>query len=285
MATIFLNLQAKGGAGKSMLTYLQALKNQANTNTAFVDLDNSTRTSFHQLKFLDEETKELTALRKKIDDLKREKEMAEQEPDSEFIVKALRTKIGNLEYQVSKDAGTARLYQLDINDSLKRIDREKFFSIVEALSKMNFEEVYIDFGAPESEQFPHLFLNDFTPEEFKEFENSIGTNIIFNCVVAGGAAYQACFEYLDNLVKKMSRFFQIRVYANQFFFFNETVQLDFLRKYCKDNNLQLIEFGAFNTQQNSGQAIIENIKAGKGLADITGFAAKTILKRNLALLN
>ena len=39
MKTIFLNIQSKGGAGKSMLTYLQALKHQGNEHVAFVDLD------------------------------------------------------------------------------------------------------------------------------------------------------------------------------------------------------------------------------------------------------
>ncbi|MDQ2719706.1 MAG: hypothetical protein M3Z26_08115 [Bacteroidota bacterium] len=46
------NIQAKGGSGKSMLTYLQALKNETNQVTFFVDLDSSVQTSRQQLKFL-----------------------------------------------------------------------------------------------------------------------------------------------------------------------------------------------------------------------------------------
>src|SRR5664279_5196451 len=46
------NVQAKGGSGKSMLTYLQALKNQATPRSYFIDLDSSVRTSLQQLKFL-----------------------------------------------------------------------------------------------------------------------------------------------------------------------------------------------------------------------------------------
>ena len=48
----FLNIQSKGGSGKSMLTYLQALKNETNEKTCFVDLDSSTKTSTQQLKFI-----------------------------------------------------------------------------------------------------------------------------------------------------------------------------------------------------------------------------------------
>ena len=50
------NVQAKGGSGKSMLTYLQALKNQANPRSYFVDLDSSVQTSSQQLKFLQGKT-------------------------------------------------------------------------------------------------------------------------------------------------------------------------------------------------------------------------------------
>lgn len=46
------NVQAKGGSGKSMLTYLQALKNERNQGTYFIDLDSSVQTSRQQLKFL-----------------------------------------------------------------------------------------------------------------------------------------------------------------------------------------------------------------------------------------
>ncbi|HAO05686.1 MAG TPA: hypothetical protein DCQ50_01620 [Chryseobacterium sp.] len=52
MKHIYFNVQSKGGAGKSMLTYLQALKHEENTKTAFIDLDSATCTSLQQLKFI-----------------------------------------------------------------------------------------------------------------------------------------------------------------------------------------------------------------------------------------
>ncbi|WP_346239616.1 hypothetical protein ABDK00_018185 [Niabella insulamsoli] len=52
MKTFQFNIQAKGGAGKSMLTYLQALKQQANDRAYFVDFDSSVKSSCQQLKFL-----------------------------------------------------------------------------------------------------------------------------------------------------------------------------------------------------------------------------------------
>ena len=46
------NVQAKGGSGKSMLTYLLALKYETDQRVYFIDLDSSVRTSLQQLKFL-----------------------------------------------------------------------------------------------------------------------------------------------------------------------------------------------------------------------------------------
>lgn len=45
-------MQSKGGAGKSMITYLYGLKHEENKAAVFVDLDKSTRTTIKQLDFL-----------------------------------------------------------------------------------------------------------------------------------------------------------------------------------------------------------------------------------------
>ncbi len=164
------------------------------------------------------------------------------------------------------------------------VDREKFFLVAESLSNNDFSEIYIDFGAPESEQFPSLFTIDFSPEEFLEFQNGIEATFIFNCVVGGGAMYRSCFDYLSDLNGKIGHLFKVQVFANMHYFFAEIEQLDHLRQYCKTQGLHLVEFGQFNTQQSSGQAIIENIKRGRGLDTITSFATKTILKRSLAAI-
>jgi cellulose biosynthesis protein BcsQ len=52
MKIFYFNIQSKGGAGKSMLTYLQALKHETNDQAVFVDLDSSTKTSVRQLRFI-----------------------------------------------------------------------------------------------------------------------------------------------------------------------------------------------------------------------------------------
>ena len=233
MKTYYFNIQAKGGAGKSMLTYLQALKNEENASTLFVDLDNSTKTSLKQLKFLKEKR---------------------------------------------------RLVETDITDAFKRIEREKLFQVLEDLNEMDFKEYYLDFGAPESEQLPNLFNIDFTVDEFKEFESGIAATFIFNIIVSGGPAYLSCMEYVDKVSQALAGQFDVFLFLNEFTFYSYPTLIDEVKQYAtrSDNLIKGIRlFGNISIDRNSGQNILEHVREGKGLKEFSGFATKTIIKREL----
>ena len=55
-------VQAKGGVGKSLLSYLMAVSQESDASILFVDMDSSTRTSTRQLKFLGENRSESLSL-------------------------------------------------------------------------------------------------------------------------------------------------------------------------------------------------------------------------------
>lgn len=55
-------VQAKGGVGKSLLSYLVAIAHESDESTLFVDADSSTKTSSRQLKFLGENRTEALSL-------------------------------------------------------------------------------------------------------------------------------------------------------------------------------------------------------------------------------
>jgi hypothetical protein len=234
MKTFYFNIQAKGGAGKSMLTYLQALKNEENNSALFVDLDNSTKTSIKQLKFLKDKK---------------------------------------------------RLVETDIIDAFKRIEREQLFQVIENLSGMDFQEYYLDFGAPESEQLPNLFSLDFTVEEFKEFEASINARFIFNIVVSGGPAYLSCMEYVTKVITALNSRFDAYLFINEFTFNTYPALVNEVKEYATSNNNSITGvklFGNISIDRHSGQNILEFVKEGKGFGDYSGFATKTIMKRELS---
>lgn len=233
MKTFYFNIQSKGGAGKSMLTYLQALKHEKNEKIAFVDLDSSTQTSTRQLHFL-----------------------AQQE--------------------------TNRLFSVDIFDHLKKIEREKLYDILQAFNSQPFDEIFYDFGAPESEQLPSLFSLDFSIEEFKEFEKELKAKFVFNVIMSGGTSYASTFNYLKNLVSIVKGKFEIVMYLNELTFLNYHLLIDELEEFARKAKIKTALFGDIHIDRNSGQIITENIRNGMGFSSYKSFAAKTIIKREIA---
>lgn len=238
MKTFYFNIQSKGGSGKSMLTYLQALKHEKNEKTAFVDLDSSTQTSTKQLQFLANDGSKIT-----------------------------------------------RLFSIDIFDNLKKIEREKLFDILQAFNKQNFDDIYIDFGAPESEQLPALFSLDFSIEEFKEFEKELKAKFVFNVILCGGTSFASSFEYLKSVTRLTKNNFEIVMYLNELTFQNYNILIDQLNEFAKkgkESVTKVIRFGDIHVDRHSGQIITENIRNGVGLSAYNSFSAKTIIKREMA---
>ena len=234
MKTFYFNVQSKGGAGKSMLTYLQGLKYENNDGVAFVDLDYSVKTSSTQLRFL--------ALRE-------------------------------------------RLFAMNIYNDYKKVDREKLFKVLETLNEQRFSSVIIDFGATESEQLLSFLEYDFTVDEFKAFEREMDASFVFNVVVAGGTSYLAGMQYLKKLAELLEGNFEITACANEFFFNEENkVLINELAEFIEKTGgriSQLRVFGKISPDTESGKTIINHIKSGNGLSSYTGYAARTIIKREI----
>lgn len=57
---------------------------------------------------------------------------------------------------------------MNLLDSRDKIDRQLLFENLMELKQKDYDEFYLDFGAPESDQLPSLFSKDFSLEEFKQ---------------------------------------------------------------------------------------------------------------------
>lgn len=224
-----LILQSKGGAGKSFLTYLLGLKHEHDSETFFVDLDKSTRTSESQLQFL-----------------------------------------------ISKK----RVANINLTNRENKIDRERLFNVLEHLNEMQHDTFFLDCGAPESEQLPSLFTVDFTPDELKEFEQTLNGDIIFNVVIAGGSAYVSCMNYLEEILI-LKDLFKIYIYINQYTFNTTPELINEVENNARELGIEVRKFGNIFPDRASGQEILINAKKGLGMSSYSSFAAKTQLKREL----
>ena len=212
MKKLHFILQAKGGVGKSLLSYLLAQTQSQNPNVLFVDVDASTNTSTRQLKFLDER----------------------------------------------------QLEAVSLLDSHEKLVRDRFIEYLESLKKTNFSEVYFDFGAPESEQFPVLVSKDIP---FKKFMDICDYEAHFHIVIAGGGAYHASIEYLRKIGLAINGAFEITVWKNITSFENKEKLAQELEENCKSRNHTFAQFGDFEPNSSLGSEILENISLGLPLKD------------------
>ena len=218
MKKIKFNLQSKGGVGKSMLTYLLALKNEANEQSYFIDLDSSVKSSTQQLKFLQGKT-------------------------------------------------PPRFATMNLLDTRNKIDRQLLFDNLLLLSQKNYQEYYLDFGAPESSEFPSLFSSDYTVEEFKQIEQELNAQFIFNIIIAGGSSYEACTTYLQTIVALVKGIFEINIYVNEATFVNKE-KIKEIKQYAELNRKSIHSvklFGDFDNTTSPHKNILKKIEEGKGL--------------------
>lgn len=213
------NIQAKGGAGKSMLTYLQALKERSNDRSYFVDFDSSVKSSLQQLRFLQGKT-------------------------------------------------PSRFATMSLLDSREKLDRQLLFENLYELSQKDYDCFYLDFGAPESDQLPSLFYKDYTIEEFKDVQDQLNAQFIFNVVIAGGSAYEPCTHYLQKIVLLNRDFFEVNLYMNENSFAGTPGLIKELMAFgaAKENNVSAVKlYGDFDITTAPHRSILQKISEGKGM--------------------
>lgn len=213
------NIQAKGGAGKSMLTYLQALKQQDNNRSYFVDFDSSVKSSLQQLRFLQGKT-------------------------------------------------PSRFATMSLLDNREKLDRQLLFENLYELSQKDYDCFYLDFGAPESDQLPSLLSRDYTIREFKEVQDELDAQFIFNVVIAGGSAYEPCTYYLQKIVKLNNGVFEVNLYVNESTFSGTPGLINELKTFAavNENHINAIKlYGDFDITTAPHKSILQKISEGKGM--------------------
>jgi hypothetical protein len=210
MKKLHFIIQAKGGVGKSLLTYLMAQSQKDNPDAFFVDVDGSTQTSTRQLKFL----------------------------------------------------GEKRVESITLLNNDEVLIRDLLIQYLESLSKTPFKEIYFDFGAPESEQFPALISKDLP---FKLFLEEMNFTAHFLVVIAGGGSYLASVNYLNKIFEAVNHEYPITVWKNITSFKNSEILTEELQENCDENDLKLAQFGDFEPNTSLGIQILDHISLGSPL--------------------
>lgn len=236
MKTFHFIIQAKGGVGKSFLTYFYALGREQDPAILFLDVDNSTQTSDRQLGFLRGQT-------------------------------------------------VKRLAKLSLFNERAKQDRQLLMRSVLELAGLPYTDYFLDFGAPESEQFPALVRQDLPAALLKQVEQQTKGRFVFHVVIGGNTAFKPCVAYLTEVVTVLEGLFQIVVHPNQHSFVGpaRTEQLAFLDQFCGQNQLLLLPFGNIDAESEVGKQIVHYAQLGKGLAEYD-FLERLLVEQQLGHL-
>lgn len=220
MKKFVLNIQTKGGSGKSMLTYLFAVKNDKNERSLFVDFDSGTKTSEKQLEFL-------------------------------------------------KGRVPPRFLSMHLLDEKQRVIRDKFFAKIEQLVAQDYDTYYMDFGAPESEQFPSLLSIDFSAGNLKTFEQTLNIKFVFNIVVAGGTAFMSCTDFVKKLSTALGGLFEVNLFVNEFTFLGFESLKSQVDDFAKIAKLKVYSFGNFDMSADTSKGVLTRVKNGEGITTMS----------------
>ncbi len=205
MKKLIFIAQSKGGAGKSILTFLLAEKFK---DAVIMDMDDATKTSSLQL-----------AYRKPL--------------------------------------------QITFLNSNKVIDRGYFTTFLEKIASSKNSLFICDLGASVSEQLPYYFndVGEFLPLALKE----MGIELVIYNIVGGSNIFSQTMAYQQALCEAVKGYFNIRIYKNDYYEFNEP-QLQDLEQYAAEHTLDIITFNISKDKNESTQTRIKEVlKSGEGI--------------------
>ena len=176
-----------------------------------------------------------------------------------------------------KFLGSERLETISLLDNRDVLVRDKFLGYMESLAESPFERIFMDFGAPESEQIPALIQRDIP---FREFCDELGIEVVFNVVIGGGGAYKASVDYLQKIVSVLNNEFKIIVWEN-ITSFNQFPALSAeLADNCKRLGVRYKRFGDFEPSTLLGGLVLDGIRRGYSLNEYSP-GARIRLKKEL----
>ncbi len=193
----------------------------------------------------------------------------EQEPGALFLDVDNSTKTSDRQLAFLRTQPGNRLAKLSLVNERAKQDRQLLIRSVLELGRLDYTQYFLDFGAPESEQFPALLEQDMPAELLRRVETQTASRFVFYVVIGGNTAFKPCMEYLATLVSRLEGAFTLIAHPNQYSFVGPArhEQLAMLTEFCAQNRLGLVPFGAIDMESEVGRQIVHYAQLGKGLSE------------------
>lgn len=204
----------------------------------------------------------------------------EDNPKTYFVDLDSSVKTSTQQLKFLKGRTPPRFASMHLLDNRNKIDRQLLFENLYLLSQKDYEEFYLDLGAPESAEFPSLFSADYTISEFKQIAQELNAEFILHIVIAGGSSYEACTNYLERVAEIVKGALEINLYINEATFINKD-KIGELTSFAELNNDIINEtrlFGDFDNTTSPHKNILKKIEDGESLKSYAFVERIKILK-------
>lgn len=183
--------------------------------------------------------------------------------------------------RLSALVGKHRVSHYTLLDEHYKIERESFLNMMELFSKGNYEKMFIDFGAAESEEFLKFLQFDFSAQTLKDICEELNIDLRFNIVLAGNDTLNACVNYSIQLTDILKDYFPVKWMFNMGLsgglhvrqIGKQKIESIVNERY---NNVQFIPFGDLGFAE-SAKDIIQLITHNKSVDELT-FAGRLKFK-------
>ena len=158
--------------------------------------------------------------------------------------------------------GNKRIRHIEILNDSKRLEREKIIGLFESLSKAQSPNIYIDFGASESEEFRKLLEFDIPADLLKNELLKMEIDLRVFVVIAGRDAFVSCFNYFQTLSQQLSGHFKTIILLNEGTF-GESEAFEIVKIKLTSADLEYKCFGKLGESE-SGRNVIKMLTDEKG---------------------
>lgn len=163
----------------------------------------------------------------------------------------------------------------------KKLERELLLNLFEKISCLSATNVFLDFGAPESEEFRKLLEFEIDAESLKEELQSLGIELILFVVVAGRDAFASCTRFLTSLSDLVDGAILTKILMNEGTFGGiEGIAIGKQNLEVFGGNATIFPFGNLGDSQ-SGKDIIKLISNGQKPENLS-LAVKLTFKKAMA---
>lgn len=150
--------------------------------------------------------------------------------------------------------GEDRVKHFKILNENKKLEREKILNLFEMIAETKTENWFIDFGAPESEEFKRLLEFDISAKTLSDELQNMGIELQIYVIIAGRDALISCLKYYNSIKEILNNSIPFTALMNEGTF-GGMESIEQSSKALRSANIDFLAFGGLGESESSKDII------------------------------